>query len=138
MSPRLEIQNQLQAALRGTSFQAVRYDTDGQASDITGELDEPESVVVNEEDASMQDRPEFSARAREYVHRDWQFLCKVKFDREVDTFTFLTEGLKGITVSVTGYSVKLAPGRYTVTHPVRQGSHNGTQFELVVTAQLRR
>jgi hypothetical protein len=138
MSPKLDIQNQLQAALKTTEFPAVEYDTEGQASYIDGELDKPSSVVVNEQDASLQDRPEYSARARQYVHRDWQFLCIVKFDREVDTFTFLTEGLNGITVSVTGYSVQLAPGRYTVNHSVRQGAHNGTQFELVVTAQMRR
>ena len=137
MSLRTTIQNKVVELVEAGTFTAVTYT--GNVATDTEELETPSSIVCNEVSGGLTDKAKTGATSVAYSLAGWRFECVVSFNKEVDTSTFLLGELKNLNFNVDNMLVSVTPtGDFNVTHPPRQGSHNGTKLTIGLTVNTRR
>jgi len=137
MSLRTTIQNKVVSLVESGTFPAVTYV--GNTATDTGVLEAPKSIICNEISGGLTDKAKTGATAFKYSLTGWRFECVVDFSKEVDTSTFLLGELKNLNFNVDDMLVSITPtGDFNVTHPPRQGSHNGTKLTIGLTVNTRR
>ncbi len=137
MSVRTEIQNRITTLVKTGTFNKITY-IDKIATD-TGVGESPESIVCNELSGGLSNSSSSGATSFGYVLNNWRFECVADFTCEVDTSYFMLNELKNLNFSTDDVLVTVIPsGDFSVTHPPRKASHNGTKLIIGLTANTRR